>query len=341
MSVTPEGGGMPMRRDNAGTAEGKILREGEMPFALCRLISWLELTVAFLFLLAVGFLLLSGSPSAPEFEQVYVLLGLAGVAVHVMAAVSARLGMPKLGIAASILIFSVLAIGISFSYRPESYWYWTKYYLAAPVFQASLIFRKRTALLVTATICAALALSSFISRAPYVPIPFLLVCVFMVLSLRLVSEQFEQIRRRELAIERSRYQELLETAFDGYALLRGRAIIESSRGFRKLFGLTRGQSEGLTVNKIISIPFETLLSGRTGVTTAVAMDGRTLHIEYAIRPVTAPGLDNLEMIAVRDVTKREEDARTLRQLLTVIEQAAEAVVITDPHRVISYVNPAF
>lgn len=123
--------------------------------------------------------------------------------------------------------------------------------------------------------------------------------------------------------------------------MRGRAIIESSRGFRKLFGLTRGQSEGLTVNKIISLPFETLLSGRTGVTTAVAMDGRTLHIEYAIRPVPAPGLDNLEMIAVRDVTKREEDARTLRQLFTAIEQAAEAVVIADPHRVISYVNPVF
>lgn len=133
------------------------------------------------------------------------LLGLVGVAVHVMAAVTARMGMPKLGIAASILIFSVLVIGISFSYRPESCWYWTKYYLAAPVFQASLIFRKRTALLVTATICAALALSCLISRAPYVPIPFLLVCVFMVQSLRLVSEQFEQIRRRELAIERSRY----------------------------------------------------------------------------------------------------------------------------------------
>ena len=318
-----------------------MFREEDMPPALCRFIFWLELTVAFLFLLAVGFLLLFGSPSAPEFQQVYLLLGLAGVAVHVMAAILARIGLPKLGIAASIFLFAVLVIGVSFSYRPEPYWYWTKYYLAAPVFQVSLIFRKRTAMLVTAAICAALALSSLISQTPYVPIPFLLVCTFMVLSLRMIGEQFERIRRNELAVERSRYQELLETAFDGYALLRGRAVIESNRGFRKLFGLTKGQSEGLTVNKIISLPFERLLSGRTGVTTAVTLDGKTLYIEYAIRPVTAPGLDNLEMIAVRDVTKREENARTLRQLFTTIEQAAEAVIITDPHHVITYVNPAF
>ncbi|HOV61224.1 MAG TPA: PAS domain S-box protein [Candidatus Hydrogenedentes bacterium] len=323
------------------TSKSVSLYEEDTPPSLCRFISWLEVVVALLFLLAVGFLLLFGSPSAPEFQRIYLLLGVAGAAVHIVAAILARLGMPKLGIAISIFLFSILVIGISFSYRPEPYWYWTKYYLAAPVFQASVAFRKRTALLVTAAICAGLALNSLVTRTPYVPIPFLLVCAFMVLSLRMVSEQFEAIRRKELAVERSRYQELLETAFDGYALLRGRAIIDSSRGFRQLFGLSKGQSEGLTVNKIISLPFDRLLSGRTRVTTATSMDGKTLYIEYAIRPVSAPGMDDLEMIAIRDVTRREEDARTLRQLFTTIEQAAEAVIITDPSHVITYVNPAF
>ncbi|HOK90405.1 MAG TPA: hypothetical protein PK379_10305, partial [Candidatus Hydrogenedentes bacterium] len=265
------------------TSKSVSLYEEDTPPSLCRFISWLEVVVALLFLLAVGFLLLFGSPSAPEFQRIYLLLGVAGAAVHIVAAILARLGMPKLGIAISIFLFSMLVIGISFSYRPEPYWYWTKYYLAAPVFQASVAFRKRTALLVTAAICAGLALNSLVTRTPYVPIPFLLVCAFMVLSLRMVSEQFEAIRRKELAVERSRYQELLETAFDGYALLRGRAIIDSSRGFRQLFGLSKGRSEGLTVNKIISLPFDRLLSGRTGVTTAASMDGKTLYIEYAIR----------------------------------------------------------
>ncbi len=314
----------------------------DFPPALYSFIFRLELVVSFLFVLAVGYLTFLGSPSAPEYQRVYIGLGISGAVFHILAAVMARMGMPKLGIAASMLLFTLLLIGFSFTYRPEPYWYWTKYYLAAPVFQSALIFRKRTAVLTTAAICVALALSTLINGVPYVPIPFLIFCAFMVLSLRMISEQFEAIRRRELDAERSRYQELLETVFDGYALLRGRAVIESNRGFRKLFGLTKGQSEGLTVNKIISLPFERLLAGRTGVTTATSLEGKTLYIEYAIRPVSAPGFpDGLEMIAIRDVTQREENARTLKRLFTTIEQAAEGVIITDPNHVITYVNPAF
>ncbi|MBI2422247.1 MAG: PAS domain S-box protein [Candidatus Hydrogenedentes bacterium] len=47
------------------------------------------------------------------------------------------------------------------------------------------------------------------------------------------------------------------------------------------------------------------------------------------------------VIAFRDMTERKQAAAERDRLMSAIEQAGETVVITDPHGVIQYVNPAF
>lgn len=68
--------------------------------------------------------------------------------------------------------------------------------------------------------------------------------------------------------------------------------------------------------------------------------GRNMPVEISSRVFDYGGLPHVLSIA-RDIAERKKAEAGHERLLTAIEQAGEAIVITDPEGAIEYVNPAF
>ena len=75
----------------------------------------------------------------------------------------------------------------------------------------------------------------------------------------------------------------------------------------------------------------------------VAKDGRMLFIINHLECEADPGVPGHFLLygAVQDITERKRAEVVRTQLATAVEQAAEAIVITDTRAIILYVNPAF
>lgn len=73
----------------------------------------------------------------------------------------------------------------------------------------------------------------------------------------------------------------------------------------------------------------------------VTRDGRVKWISHSWSPIHKKGELALVVSVIADITDRKRAEEERSRLVTAIEQAAEAVVITDAGGVIQYVNPAF
>ena len=70
------------------------------------------------------------------------------------------------------------------------------------------------------------------------------------------------------------------------------------------------------------------------------LDRAEIDVEVAAAPVIQKG-KKLVQVIFRDISARKRAQDVQRRLATAVEQAAEAIVITDPQAQIQYVNPAF
>ncbi|MBI4881557.1 MAG: PAS domain S-box protein [Planctomycetes bacterium] len=68
-------------------------------------------------------------------------------------------------------------------------------------------------------------------------------------------------------------------------------------------------------------------------------DGSTFPLEMSVGE-TQDGADRRYSVIVRDITERRESEQEVRRLLTALEQAGDAILITDPQGTIQYVNAA-
>ncbi len=72
------------------------------------------------------------------------------------------------------------------------------------------------------------------------------------------------------------------------------------------------------------------------------VDGRTLWFELSVAPTAASNDDDQHFLVVsRDVTERETQRQRLQSLSMAVEQSPSAIIITDEHTCIQYVNEAF
>jgi len=72
----------------------------------------------------------------------------------------------------------------------------------------------------------------------------------------------------------------------------------------------------------------------------VRPDGSTVPVEVSAVPISYEGLDGA-LVFVRDITERKKTEIEHERLISAVEQATEAIIITDRDSVILYVNPAF
>jgi PAS domain S-box-containing protein len=169
-----------------------------------------------------------------------------------------------------------------------------------------------------------------------------------------VTDRMEGEKR--LRLSEQRFRALFESAGDAIAILKDGVIADCNEKTLALFARTREEMLGRPILNF-SLPFQpdgTLSGDRMEEQTKAGSSGATRHFEWRFfRPNGAffdadVGLSGLEtygegylQAVIRDVTERKRLEDELKRLNTAIEQAAEAIIITDAEGLIQYVNPAF
>jgi PAS domain-containing protein len=83
---------------------------------------------------------------------------------------------------------------------------------------------------------------------------------------------------------------------------------------------------------------EVIQSGRPEEKVLTTVDGRTWLLK--IYPVVDKEVKNIVLVGL-EITEQQRAGEERMRLVTAVEQAAEAIVITDSDGIIKYVNPAF
>ncbi|MGO9568035.1 MAG: PAS domain S-box protein [Desulfomonilaceae bacterium] len=160
--------------------------------------------------------------------------------------------------------------------------------------------------------------------------------------------------RAEEAVRQSeeRYRTLVEESFDGIFVQNGSKIIFANSRLYDMLGYSQGELEGLDhwiiyhpeYQEITRVRAVARMRGEEVVpqyeVKLQRKDGSTFDGEISARAVKVKGEPGVQ-VWVRDVSKRKRSEEVQRRLATAVEQAVEAIVITDTEGNIQYVNPAF
>jgi PAS domain S-box-containing protein len=79
---------------------------------------------------------------------------------------------------------------------------------------------------------------------------------------------------------------------------------------------------------------------RDAVVLTLGGEPRTVTVDYSVYPGSEVSLSRI-IVSMTDITEREKVEREQARLAAAVEQADEAIVITDPKGTILYVNPSF
>ncbi len=163
----------------------------------------------------------------------------------------------------------------------------------------------------------------------------------------------ERVRMEEALKEsEERYRTLVEQSFDGVFFYKGPKIVFANRRLHEMFGYAQGQLEGIDHlllchpdhRKFVRERILARLRGEEVVSRYEIVfqrkDGSTFEGQINAKMVKIRGEAGIQ-VWVRDLSEQRSAEKVQRRLATAVEQAAEAIVITDLKGNIEYVNPAF
>jgi len=159
--------------------------------------------------------------------------------------------------------------------------------------------------------------------------------------------------QQALRVSELSYRRLFEAAQDGIMILdvaTGR-ITDVNPFVVRLLGFSHGEMVGKTVGELS--PFKDVVSNQAMLERLQkegyvrydnlpleTRDGRKIAVEF-VSNVYQAGDRKVIQCNIRDITQRKLVEESHARLATAVEQAAEAIVITDPQGIILYANPAF
>ena len=231
-------------------------------------------------------------------------------------------------------------------------------YLLVPVILASMFLAWRQAVLAVGAIVA-LTLLLTLARAaagPGVAVASAeLLALVMLAALTLLAawqrDRVEDARQARLRQNEENLRSLAANANDGIVVIVGDRTVFANQRAAEMLGygvpelLSRPVQELVPAGERVRISawLQECLAGRdAGVseTNLLARDGQLVAVELtAARTLWQDQLAAL--LSVRDVRQRRRAEQQMRKLSHAIEQAADAVMITDRQGIIEYVNPAF
>jgi PAS domain S-box-containing protein len=159
----------------------------------------------------------------------------------------------------------------------------------------------------------------------------------------------ESLRKSE-----AKYRAIFDNAGMGIALLDSRGRIqEASNALTKMLGYTEDELRNLTIFdlvhpedvKVSCRRIQALIRGeRDAYRTEkryIRKDGSPFWADVCVSAIHDDAGGHEALIAVfNDITSRKESELALKRLATAVEQAAEAIIVTDTRGNIEYVNPA-
>jgi PAS domain S-box-containing protein len=148
------------------------------------------------------------------------------------------------------------------------------------------------------------------------------------------------------------YRSLVEDSFDGIFIQQGLKIIFANARLYEMLGYPSGELEGEEHWRIYHPDYHEMTRERAlarmrgeEVTPQYEVllqrkDGSSFTGEINARLISVRGEPGVQ-VWVRDISRKKKAEEVQRRLATAIEQATEAIVITDVEGNINYVNPAF
>ena len=172
-------------------------------------------------------------------------------------------------------------------------------------------------------------------------------------SVVLMTDITERKQREEELVESEEwYRSLVENSFDGIFVQKGPKIIFANPRFHEMLGYDHGELDGmdhwLVYHKDYQVSarrhaIERMRGEKNPPQDEVKLrrkDGASFFCETSARKITVKGETGVE-VWVRDISKRMKAEAVQRRLATAVDQAAEAIVITDTRGNILYANPSF
>ncbi|MGO9122766.1 MAG: PAS domain S-box protein [Desulfomonilaceae bacterium] len=171
-------------------------------------------------------------------------------------------------------------------------------------------------------------------------------------ALTLMTEVTER-KQMEEALKESEecYRSIVENSFDGIFVQKGPEIIFANSRLYEMLGYSEGELEGTDHWLIYHPDYQEITRERA----KARMRGEEVVSQYEVRlkrkdgsflegeiigiGVTVKGETGVQ-VWVRDISKRKRMEEVQKRLATAIEQAGEAIVITDRRGNVEYANPA-
>ncbi|MBU8869767.1 MAG: ABC transporter substrate-binding protein [Gemmatimonadales bacterium] len=155
-------------------------------------------------------------------------------------------------------------------------------------------------------------------------------------------------RTRELHESEKRFKQLANATWEAIVVHEKGIVLEANDQYFEMFGYQREELIGQDGISRTSTPESSeairkqVAEGNTGPyeATGKKKNGEEFPMELRVRMMDYHGRQ-VRVVAIRDLTDRMRAEEALLLLGAAIEQAAEAIVITDVEGIIQYANPAF
>ncbi|MCA1960813.1 MAG: PAS domain S-box protein [Desulfomonile sp.] len=171
-------------------------------------------------------------------------------------------------------------------------------------------------------------------------------------ALVFMTEITERLRMEQALKESEEwYRGLVEESFDGIFVQKGTEIVFANSRLCKMLGYNAGELEGQDHTVVYhpdyrKITRERALARMRGEEVISQYEvklqrknGSSFDGEISAKAITVKGGPGVH-VWVRDISQRKRSEEVQRRLATAVEQAAEAIVVTDTEGIIQYVNPA-
>ena len=144
----------------------------------------------------------------------------------------------------------------------------------------------------------------------------------------------------------------VEESFDGMFIQKGFEIVFANARLHEMLGYSAGELRGLDHWVIYHPDYQALtrqramarMQGEDVVSQDQVRlqrkDGAAFDGEISARGVKVKGEPGV-LVWVKDISQRRRSEEAQRRLFTAVEQAADAIMVTDAKGKIEYVNPAF
>jgi len=157
------------------------------------------------------------------------------------------------------------------------------------------------------------------------------------------------ISKEKIEESETKFRKLSNLTFEGILIHENGIAIDLNESFVKIFGYSRKELLGNNVIELTFLPKYHKLISKNRLKNHVLpyrvegkrKDGSVFPLEIEARTISTENDRTIRVAAVRDITLRKKSEEENKKLLTVLEQSANSIFITDTKGNIEYVNPKF